>query len=67
MVVAVLYANFVRNMLKVNEIQVFYGYATKDKEIFPKEDAAVIRQSVAVKDQRLRPSLAPSRHQMLSV
>ena len=44
-------ASFVRNMLKINDIPVFYDYAKKDKEIFPKEDAAVIRQSIAVKDQ----------------
>lgn len=47
-------ANFVRNMEKINDIPVFYGYATKDKEIYPKEDAAVIRQSIGVKDQCYR-------------
>ncbi len=47
-------ANLVPNMAQVTGIPVFYGYASKDKEIYPKEDAAAIRAAITVEDQCYR-------------
>lgn len=44
-------ANLIRNMSEISGIPVFYGYANKDKEIYPKEDAATIRAAITVEDQ----------------
>ena len=47
-------ANLVRNMSEIAGVPVFYGYANKDKEIYPKEDAAAIREAITVADKCYR-------------
>ena len=44
-------ANLVRNVSEINGVPIFYGYAKKDKEIYPKEDAAAILAGITSEDQ----------------
>ena len=39
---------------QIRGVPIFYGYARKDKEIYPKEDAAAIRGAIKVGDQCYR-------------
>lgn len=47
-------ANLVKNISLIRGIPIFYGYANKDKEIYPHEDARVIRSAIKVEDRFYR-------------